>query len=236
MAADMTTEATSDYCSIISNSDADSDAFLEFLGNTNSHLCDPECSGDLRNYCDVITQHIASFLDATHSPSVCHQVSCSKNPADGSTHIYINVLDRSDVNKVKSTRFWTSQTSCDLDLSSECDLGSRPQCLGKEATPDGSTLSRSNITCLTSPGPRCNITSWLQDVDHHGNNSPQTDSSIDQQMAPCALSGHGLLHATSVDNLKSINQYHPQTKGGSTTKHRSFVKSFKKFLSRLHKK
>lgn len=219
--------ATSDYCSIFSNTDVDA----EFLGNTNSHLCASECSGDLRDYCDVITQHIASFLDATNNNSLCHQVSCSKNPADGSTHIYINLLDQSDANKVKSTKFWNSLTSSDLSFQS--DLGSRPQCLGKEATPVSGTLTRSNITCLghKSPGPRCNITTWLQEIDDdHSSNSPQTD----QPMAP--LSGHGLLHATSVDSLDCLDQYHSQNQRDSTTKHRSLLKSFKKFLSRLHKK
>ena len=68
-----------------------------------------------------------SFAMSPVSEKTRSYTDCENSIFHDSTHVYMNLLERSMMTEVKATKFWTSQAGWDITL-----LSSRPDCEGTE--------------------------------------------------------------------------------------------------------
>ena len=112
-----------------------------------------------------------SVFEATSSFSSSPRrasVNMSSSSFEDSTHIYMNLLDRSDYSMVKTTKFWSTYLSTDSRL--DASLGSRPPCEGKEDTlvSDRSVLrAEMNIRDHADMDVTIKVNAWR----HHSNSA-----------------------------------------------------------------
>jgi len=103
-----------------------------------------------------------SFAMSPVSEKTRSYTDCENSIFHDSTHVYMNLLERSMMTEVKATKFWTSQAGWDETL-----LSSRPDCEGTEDQTMIEEIPTSwptveDLTCPRSTHILTKVDSWLQ--------------------------------------------------------------------------